>query len=95
LVQSSVSAAPIFLTIICDADPAMPIDESIKSLSPALIEIPIRWYYQRDSRVRPFQDIINMVRELLRIRRNGDHGLYDGGSTHHATEFGAAPVETN
>jgi dolichyl-phosphate beta-glucosyltransferase len=60
-----------------------------------LIEIPIRWYYQRDSRVRPIQDTINMVRELLRIRRNGSHGLYDGDSTNYAAEFGAAPAETN
>lgn len=41
-----------------------------------LVEIPIRWYYQTDSRVRPIQDTINMVRELLRIRRNGSNGLY-------------------
>lgn len=41
-----------------------------------LIEIPIRWYYQTDSRVRPIQDTINMVRELLKIRRNGRRGLY-------------------
>jgi dolichyl-phosphate beta-glucosyltransferase len=42
-----------------------------------LVEIPIDWYYQADSRVRPVQDTINMVRELLRIRRNGRAGLYD------------------
>ena len=41
-----------------------------------LVEIPIRWYYQTDSRVRPFQDTLNMVRELLKIRRNGRKGLY-------------------
>ena len=41
-----------------------------------LVEIPIHWYYQTDSRVRPVQDTINMVRELLKIRRNGQHGLY-------------------
>lgn len=41
-----------------------------------LVEIPIRWYYQTDSRVRPVQDTINMVRELLKIRRNGRKGLY-------------------
>lgn len=42
-----------------------------------LIEVPINWYYQEDSRVRPIHDTINMVRELLRIRRNGRAGLYD------------------
>ncbi len=42
-----------------------------------LIEVPINWYYQEDSRVRPVHDTINMVRELLKIRRNGRAGLYD------------------
>jgi dolichyl-phosphate beta-glucosyltransferase len=60
-----------------------------------LVEIPIRWYYQRDSRVRPVQDTINMVRELLRIRRNGRQGLYDGGAPAASNEFGAAPVKTH
>jgi dolichyl-phosphate beta-glucosyltransferase len=41
-----------------------------------LVEIPIRWYYQTDSRVRPVHDTINMVRELLKIRRNGRAGVY-------------------
>lgn len=42
-----------------------------------LIEVPINWYYQEDSRVRPLHDTINMVRELIKIRRNGRAGLYD------------------
>ena len=42
-----------------------------------LVEIPIHWYYQTDSRVRPFHDTISMVQELLKIRRNGRRGLYD------------------
>jgi dolichyl-phosphate beta-glucosyltransferase len=41
-----------------------------------LVEVPIHWYYQSDSRVRPVQDTLNMVRELLKIRRNGRAGLY-------------------
>jgi dolichyl-phosphate beta-glucosyltransferase len=56
-----------------------------------LIEIPIRWYYQNDSRVRPVQDTINMVRELLRIRRNGRAGLYDGSALPAATPPAATP----
>ncbi len=40
-------------------------------------EIPVNWYYGDDSRVRPVQDTINMVRELLLIRTNGRKGLYD------------------
>lgn len=42
-----------------------------------LIEVPIHWYYQTDSRIRPGADTVNMVRELLKIRRNGRDGLYD------------------
>jgi dolichyl-phosphate beta-glucosyltransferase len=42
-----------------------------------LAEVPIHWYYQSDSRVRPVHDTINMVRELGRIRRMGASGLYD------------------
>lgn len=41
-----------------------------------LVEVPINWYYQPDSRVRPLHDTVNMVRELLKIRRNGRRGLY-------------------
>ena len=40
-------------------------------------EVPVNWYYGSDSRVRPVQDTINMVRELLLIRANGRKGLYD------------------
>jgi dolichyl-phosphate beta-glucosyltransferase len=42
-----------------------------------LTEVPIDWYYQTDSRVRPVHDTINMVRELLKIRRMGRQGVYD------------------
>lgn len=42
-----------------------------------LIEVPIHWHYQSDSRIRPGADTINMVRELLKIRRYGDQGAYD------------------
>lgn len=42
-----------------------------------LVEIPIHWHYQSDSRVRPIQDTINMVRELLKIRRFGRAGSYN------------------
>jgi dolichyl-phosphate beta-glucosyltransferase len=64
-----------------------------------LVEIPIRWYYQTDSRVRPIHDTINMVRELLKIRRNGRQGLYDspaGGvlSGDSPSEFGPTPYKT-
>ncbi|MCB0116334.1 MAG: glycosyltransferase family 2 protein [Caldilineaceae bacterium] len=41
-----------------------------------LIEVPINWYYMTESRVNPVRDTINMLRELLLIRRNGGRGLY-------------------
>lgn len=41
-----------------------------------LVEVPIRWYYQNDSRVRPVHDTVSMVQELVKIRRNGRAGLY-------------------
>jgi dolichyl-phosphate beta-glucosyltransferase len=59
-----------------------------------LVELPIRWYYQSDSRVRPVQDTINMVRELLKIRRNGRRGLYDGSGTPAASEFSATSLQS-
>ena len=42
-----------------------------------IVEIPVDWYYRDESRVRPVQDTVTMVAELLRIRRNGRAGLYD------------------
>lgn len=42
-----------------------------------IVEIPVNWYYGEDSRVRPLADTINMVRDLLAIRRNGRSGVYD------------------
>lgn len=41
-----------------------------------LMEVPINWYYMAESRVNPIRDTINMLREVLRIRRNGQRGIY-------------------
>ncbi len=41
-----------------------------------LIEVPINWYYMAESRINPLVDTIKMVREVLRIRRNGQRGIY-------------------
>ena len=46
-----------------------------------LIEVPVNWYYGEGSRINPIQDSINMVIEVLRIRRNGRAGLYDPQTT--------------
>ena len=42
-----------------------------------LVEVPINWYYKDNSRISPTRDSINMVLEVLKIRRNGLRGLYD------------------
>jgi hypothetical protein len=42
-----------------------------------IIEIPIPWYFNSDSRVRLFKDSIQMGLDLLTIRRNAGNGLYD------------------
>jgi dolichyl-phosphate beta-glucosyltransferase len=42
-----------------------------------LIEVPITWYYRPQSRISPLKDSINMVVEVLKVRRNGWRGLYD------------------
>lgn len=42
-----------------------------------IVEVPVDWYYGDDSRVRPAQDTVNMVTDLIKIRRNGRAGAYD------------------
>ena len=41
-----------------------------------IVEIPVHWYYQSDSRVRPVQDTLRMIRELLTVRWNDIRGQY-------------------
>ncbi len=40
-------------------------------------EVPVDWYYGDDSRIQPARDTINMLIDLINIRRNGRAGLYD------------------
>ena len=40
-------------------------------------EVPINWYYGKGSRISPVRDSLNMVLEVLRIRRHGRTGIYD------------------
>jgi dolichyl-phosphate beta-glucosyltransferase len=41
-----------------------------------VVEVPIPWYFNPDSRVRMLRDSIGMFRDLLRIRRNWRKGIY-------------------
>jgi dolichyl-phosphate beta-glucosyltransferase len=41
-----------------------------------VVEVPIPWYFNADSRVRLLQDSIGMFGELIQIRRNWRKGVY-------------------
>jgi dolichyl-phosphate beta-glucosyltransferase len=41
-----------------------------------MVEVPVHWYYGQNSRIRPIQNTISMVAELLHIRLNGRRGYY-------------------
>ena len=43
-----------------------------------IAEVPVNWYYGEKSKVRPVQDTWRMLKEMVRIRRNGKRGLYKG-----------------
>jgi glycosyltransferase involved in cell wall biosynthesis len=42
-----------------------------------IVEIPIPWYFNEDSKVRVVSDSLQMGTDLLAIRRNSANGLYD------------------
>jgi hypothetical protein len=42
-----------------------------------ILEIPIDWYFNADSKVRVLRDSWRMFIDLLVIRRNARRGLYD------------------
>lgn len=41
-----------------------------------VVEVPIDWYHDPDSRVSAVRDTVNMVRDVLKIRINGWKGIY-------------------
>jgi dolichyl-phosphate beta-glucosyltransferase len=42
-----------------------------------IVEVPVNWYYMERSQVNPIKDTMGMFREVLKIRRNDQRGLYD------------------
>ena len=42
-----------------------------------IVEIPIQWYYDANSKVNVLSDSIKMFKELLQIRKNYQNGLYN------------------
>jgi dolichyl-phosphate beta-glucosyltransferase len=41
-----------------------------------IVEVPINWYHNNDSRVRPFYDAYRMFTEVMRVRKNARDGKY-------------------
>jgi dolichyl-phosphate beta-glucosyltransferase len=41
-----------------------------------IVEVPINWYYNSDSKMRLVQDSLGIIREMFEIRRNWTNGLY-------------------
>jgi dolichyl-phosphate beta-glucosyltransferase len=41
-----------------------------------IVEVPIHWYHNNDSRVRPAQDAYRMFTEVIRVHLNGRNGVY-------------------
>ena len=42
-----------------------------------IVEVPIHWYFNADSKISIFRDSLRMFLDLLAIRRNARRGLYD------------------
>jgi glycosyltransferase involved in cell wall biosynthesis len=42
-----------------------------------IIEVPIHWYHQTESKVDPIKDTIRMFQDILTVRSNDQQGLYD------------------
>lgn len=42
-----------------------------------VVEVPIDWYYNPQSKVHPVSDALKMLRDLVVIRRNASRGIYD------------------
>lgn len=43
-----------------------------------IAEVPVDWYYRSESRVNPLKDPLNMLRDIMVIRRNWAAGKYEG-----------------
>lgn len=41
-----------------------------------VVEVPIDWYFNPQSKVRPLRDALYMLRDILLIRRNAQRGVY-------------------
>ena len=42
-----------------------------------IVEIPVPWYFNPESKVNVVRDALKMIRDIFVIRRNASHGAYD------------------
>jgi dolichyl-phosphate beta-glucosyltransferase len=42
-------------------------------------EVPVEWHYRSDSKVSPVRDSFELFRDVLRVRSNARHRVYDSG----------------
>jgi dolichyl-phosphate beta-glucosyltransferase len=42
-----------------------------------IVEVPIHWYYQSESKVHPIRDTIRMVQDIITVRQNDRKGVYN------------------
>ena len=42
-----------------------------------IVEVPIQWYHQTESKVEPIRDTLRMVQDMIMVRRNDQSGVYD------------------
>jgi len=42
-----------------------------------IVEVPVHWYYGKGSKIRPVQDTLRMIHDLLQVRHNAWQGRYD------------------
>lgn len=42
-----------------------------------IVEVPIHWYAQSESKVHPVRDTVRMFQEILTVRRNDRRGMYE------------------
>jgi hypothetical protein len=42
-----------------------------------VVEIPIPWYFNPETKLKPLQDALQMGLDIITIRRNARQGIYD------------------
>ncbi len=61
-----------------------------RKLGIGITEVPVSWYYSPSSRVDPIRDTMRMFNDVLQVRSNDRHGLYDAAANPEGTAATAA-----